>query len=168
MTYATTTKTFTITEARYVTSKIAADLQVFREHYGHLSPERIQRFAEEAAYLLNGGWLKAVEYGLKINGEGVFTLRYEASNDGTLSSDDRPGKIPANLDMSNAAFYSFLWHSDKFLNLPLAEQDKIKKASPLLRTDAPLPVMAAGGRWEVTKTYSSNGQGVERKTYKKD
>lgn len=162
----TGTKTFTITEARYITSKIAGDLASFKAHYGRITDARIAEFAEEAAYFLAKKVMDSVEYGLKKNGDVIFSLRYVVAPDGTLGTDDRPGKIPANLDATDAVFYSYLRMNAKYTAMSYAEQAEIDKGSPVQRTGGNEPTMAFGGSWETTKTYSSNGYGVERKTYK--
>ena len=48
----TQTRTWTITQARYVTSKIATDLDLLRTHYGRPSADKVTEFGEEAALLL--------------------------------------------------------------------------------------------------------------------
>ena len=104
MSYAgTQTQAFTITTARYVTSKIAADLDVLRSHYQLPSQADVTAYAEEAAQLLAKRYLGTVEFGFKRNGTVVFALKYETRADGSLA-DDRPGKVTANLDLSGTTF----------------------------------------------------------------
>jgi len=61
----TQTRTWTITQARHVTSKIATDLDLLRTHYGKPSADKVSDFAEEAALLLAARYLGWVEYGFK-------------------------------------------------------------------------------------------------------
>jgi hypothetical protein len=103
----TVTKTFTITEARYVTSKIAADLRQIYLFYGVPDSDSIPNFAEEAALLLRDGYLESVDYGLKRNGSVIFAIRYVARSDGSLVRDDSSGRIVPGLDFSGASWFSY-------------------------------------------------------------
>jgi hypothetical protein len=161
----TETRTFTISHARHVTSKIAADLDIMRAYYGWPSENETTQYAEEAAILLNGRHLQSVEYGLKRNGKVIFALKYIARSDGTLQVDDRPGRIPFGLDISDTKPYSYLYYSDSFNNLPSGEKLKIKASIPVDRSDAPNPE-TGNGYWEQSRTYSSNGEGVLRNIFK--
>ena len=64
----TRTSTFTIANARYVTSKIKADLKLLQRAYGSPTDADIEAYGEEAAQLLNGGYLGTVTYGFRRNG----------------------------------------------------------------------------------------------------
>ena len=161
----TRTWTWTITQARYVTSKIATDLELLREHYGKPSEEKISDFAEEAALLLAIRCLKSVEYGFKKDGKIVFALKYVARNDGTLTADDRPGRIPASLDLESCRFYTFLTYSDSFYDLSKEDRDNIEECLPVRRTDGNSPVLGSGS-WTQNRTYSTNGEGVFREIFK--
>lgn len=163
---ATQTRTFTITEARYVTSKIAADLDSLRMQYGGLTAQRATEFAEEAAILLSKRALKSVEYGFKRNGAIVFSMRYEVKADGSLDADDRPGKIPYGMSLGDAVFYSYLRYSDAFNALPAADRAAVEASLPLQRNGSGEPALAQGGQWESSRTYSKNGEGVERLMYR--
>ena len=88
----TRTRTFTITDARYIASKIAADLDLLRAYCGGRPSESlVSNLAIEAALLLDARYLKSVEYGFRRNGVTVLALKYVTRSDGTLTSDDRPG-----------------------------------------------------------------------------
>src|SRR5579863_1772979 len=143
----TETRTFTISHARHVTSKIAADLGLMRAYYGLPSENAITQFAEEAAILLNERYLKNVEYGFERNGKVIFALKYVARHDGTLQTDDRPGRVPVGLDVSGATGYSFLCYSDSFSRLSSSEQARIQNSLPISRVDKPTP-QTVMGYWE--------------------
>jgi hypothetical protein len=161
----TETRTFTISHARYVTSKIAADLDLLRAYYGWPSADWITRYAEEAAILLNGRYMQSVEYGFERNGKVIFSLKYVARWDGTLQTDDRPGRVPFGLDVSNASGYSYLHHSDSFLRLNSEQQAKIESSLPIRRSGSPTPEVG-NGYWEQTRSYSTNGEGVVRSIFR--
>jgi hypothetical protein len=162
----TETKTFTLTEARYVTSKIATDLQSMQSYYGSPPNERITKFAEEAAILLAKRYLASVEYGFKRNGQVIFALKYTAKSDGTLEADDRPGKIPPGLNMDGAVFYSYLRHNVAWYLLTASQQAVVEASLPIQRTGAGEPAFSGNGYWETSRSYSRNGEGVERLVFK--
>jgi len=161
----TETRTFTISHARYVTSKIAADLDLIRACYDWPSTADITAYAEEAAILLNGRYLRSVEYGFKLNSKVIFALKYVARSDGTLQSDDRPGRVPFGLDLSGATRYSYLYHSDSFSRLNSEQQAEIEASLPVRRSGGPSPE-TGNGYWEQSRSYSSNGEGVVRSIFR--
>lgn len=161
----TQTRTWTITQARYVTSKIAADLDLMRIHYGQPSREKVTDFAEEAALLLAARYLGWVEYGFKRDGMRVIALKYEARTDGSLAVDDRPGRVPAGLDLASTSWYSYLDYSSSFYRLSADERQRFKETLPIRRGFADPPGTAAG-YWEYNRTYASNGEGVLRQVFR--
>jgi hypothetical protein len=165
MSTGTQTQTWTIAQARQVTSKIATDLDQMRAHYGMPSVTDVNDYAEEAALLLAKRYLKTVEYGFKREGVVVFSLKYEARSDGTLVNDDRPGRVPANVDITGAAFYSWLTYSQSWWDLDTSSRAGFKGAFPFQRTSGTEPE-TGNGYWEENRTYSKNGEGVSRKVFK--
>jgi len=161
----THTSTFTIANARYVTSKIKTDLKLLQKAYGSPTDADIDAYGEEAAQLLNRGYLDTVTYGYLRNGSWVVALRYTARNDGTLAADDRAGGIPREVDIAGERFYSYLTYSPKWESLPASEQGKIKDSLPIARSGAS-PPGTSGGYWSSDRHYSSNGTGVERGAFR--
>lgn len=160
----TTTSTFTIANARQVASKIKTDLKLLQQQYGSPTDAKIDDFGEEAAQLLNKGYLGTVTFGFRRSGDWVFALSYTARNDGTLSSDDRAGKVPRGLDLSGATFYSYLTYSVSWAGLSAAEREAVQQTLPIDRPGAPEPG-ATGGYWTDGQTYASAGSGATRRTY---
>lgn len=75
----TAIETFTLTHARHLAAKVAADLKRLRRLYGNISDERITQFEGEATELLRQGYLGTVTYGFKRDGNWIEpTLRYAA------------------------------------------------------------------------------------------
>ena len=161
----THTSTFTIANARYVTSKIKTDLKLLQKAYGSPTDADIDDYGEEAAQLLNGGYLGTVTYGYRRNGSWVVALRYTARHDGTLAADDRAGGIPRGEDIAGAHFYSYLTYSPRWESLPANEQTRIRDSLPISRTGAP-PPGTIGGYWSSDRHYSSNGTGVARGAFR--
>ena len=160
----THTATFTINQARYITSKIKADLKLLQKAYGDLSDSRIHDFGEEAALLLRDGYLGTVTYGYRRNGDWILALHYVARRDGTLEADDRAGRVPRQVDVSGAGFYSYLTCSPAWDNLTRAQQQAVGAELPISRSSAS-PPGASGGYWSTDRTYSSKGTGVTRSTF---
>lgn len=160
----TRTDSFTITNARYVTSKIKADLKLFQRAYGRPSDSDIEAYGEEAAQLLAKGYLRTVTYGYRRNGSWIVAMSYTARNDGSLASDDRAGQIPRRVNTTGASFYSYLTYSTTWDDLTSAEKEAFQKTLPITRSGAPEPG-TSGGYWSEGRTYSSHGSGVNRRTF---
>ena len=161
----THTSTFTIANARYVTSKIKADLKLLQMAYGAPADADIKDYGEEAAQLLNGGYLGTVAYGYRCDGSWVVALKYTAQSNGTLAADDRAGGIPRGVDISGAQCFSYLTYSTKWDSLSISERDRIKGSLPISRTPAPEPG-TNGGYWSADRSYSYNGTGVARGAFR--
>jgi len=164
----TTSRTFTITHARYVTSKVAADLRQLRLFYGRPSEADINNYAEEAALLLRDGYLERVDYGFKrdhsmLGSQWVLLLRYTAQS-GALT-DDHAGRVPPAVDVSGATFWSFLSYSAPFLALTPTERERVKAALPIQRT-AGNEAGFATGTWGGGRAYSSGDHGVARSVFR--
>ncbi len=161
----TVSATFTIARARYVTSKIKTDLKLLQKAYGYPSDARIEAFGEEAAILLRDGYLGEVIYGYRRNGNWILALSYVARGDGTLDADDRAGRVSRGDDVSGAVFHSYLTHSRAWDKLTWDERRAIEAKLPVTRTSGE-PPGTTGGYWRTDRTYSSNGTGVARSTFR--
>jgi len=161
----TRTVAFTITEARYVGAKIGTDLRLLKSLYGEPELSWIDEYTEEAALLLRDGYLGTVSHGFRdpSSNEWKLRLRYTATAGGQLV-DSRPGALPAAATIVGCTFYSYLTYSTKFLNLPDADQAKVKAALPIARTTADEPVTRSGN---ITSGngYARSGVGVTRDVF---
>lgn len=101
---------FTITHARHMAAKVAADLKRMQRHYGKPSDANIATYEEEVVQLLKAGYLGTVSYGYMRDGDWIEpTLRYTAKDLlGTSGSDDDPGKIKPWADINGASFYTHI------------------------------------------------------------
>lgn len=161
----TNTNTFTIANARHIGAKIKTDLKLMQRAYGNPGDADIDNYGEEVAQMLAKGYLATVTYGYKRGSDWIVALRYTANADGTLSADDRAGRIPRGVDISGASFYSYLTYSAKKSRLSEAEWNTFAETLPFRRKGATEPG-ASGGSWTVGNTYSSNGSGVSRAEFK--
>jgi len=164
----TLTRTFTITHARYITSKIAADLRQLRLFYGNPPDTDIESYAEEAALLLRDGYLERVDYGFKredpaLGSQWVLLLRYTARNG--LLEDDHAGRVPAAVDIANTRFWSFLSYSSRYFTLSETERAQVTATLPIRRTPAREAGFVAGS-WTGARAYSTAEHGVTRSVFR--
>lgn len=160
----TVTETWSRTRARYVGGKVIADLRGFSQAYGAPSEQRLEAYLQELVELLDGGYIKEVSYGFKLNGGYVAALKYVADMTGELAADDRSGRIPRGADTTSTTFGSFLEYSQKWWNLSEEDRNRIKAKLPFVRGDGSDPGAGISG-WVSDKTYSSAGNGFRRSTY---
>ncbi|MCY3650421.1 MAG: hypothetical protein OXG40_11820 [Acidimicrobiaceae bacterium] len=157
-----TSSSFTKTSARHVASKVAADLYLVQLAYGQPTNAWITDYEAELVELLAGRFVESVTYGFKQAGLWIPpSLKYQARLDGTLTSDDRAGKIPRGCDVSGASFTSFLRYTAAWSNLTPAEKASVKAALPFQRTYGQEPATKSG-IWGSDKLYAHNGGGVNR------
>ena len=154
--------TFTLTHAKYLSSKVRTDLmRIHRLYDGEPTVREINEYEEELTALFHKGYLKRVQYGFKRNGQFVSpTLSYEASELSSGGVDDRPGKIPVGANIIGANFTSFLSYSDKWFALSSSEQASFKSGLPFQRVSGSEPTVA--GYYQTDKTYSAGGHSMNR------
>ena len=160
----TTSATYTKTNVKYVASKVIADLRGLSAYYGQPSDSKIWDFYEELVELLADGYVASVEYGFKRNEKRVVSLYYEARADGSLT-DGRSGGVFARADISGASWFSYLVYSNKWDSLSPAVQQQVKDRIPIKRTHGQAPG-DGNGYWSTDRTYSSQGLGVQRRTFR--
>jgi hypothetical protein len=167
VTYTTTsTQTFSLTSAKYVASKVAADLRYMRALYGKPSESEIERWIEELVLWIHSGYLGTVTYGFKRNGNCVLAVKYVADRAGNLTQDDTSGKVRPGVDVSGLPFYNYLTHSTTWAWLKSTQQAAFEATLPFQRTGAPEPGVE-GGYWQEDRTYSADGGGVRRSTIRR-
>lgn len=160
----TETATFTVTHARHMAAKVAADLKRMQRFYGSPSDERIAQFEAEATELIRAGYLGTVTYGFQRDGNWIEpTLRYTAKDlAGASANDDDPGRVRHNANVSGAVFKSYLTHSAAWNQLSQAERDAFDKTLPISRGGAAEPGIS--GYLASDRTYSSGGKALDRAT----
>lgn len=160
----TTTTTFTVTHARHMAAKVAADLKRIQRFYGGVPTDKaIADYEAELTELIKAGYLGEVTYGFK-RGENWIEpmLRYTAADlvGSSLSNDDDPGKVRPGADTSGAIFYSYLVHSAAWHQLSLAERAIIESQLPIQRSGAPTPEIS--GYLQRDLCYSAGGRALNR------
>ncbi|NIE63153.1 hypothetical protein [Burkholderia sp. Ax-1719] len=157
----TESKTFTVTHARHLAAKVAADLKRLQRLYGQITDERIAQFEGEVVELLRQGYLQTVIYGFKRDGKWIEpTLRYTASELAGGSADDDPGRILPGRDISGAKFGSFLTYSDSWWALSSDQRTTVEGQLPLQRASGEEPQV--NGYFADDKSYSSGGRMLGR------
>ena len=165
MTYSvTTSETFSIIHARKLSAKVAADMHLCAQYYGKPSEEQIRDYAEELAQFLNAGYVSEYEFGYQKDGKRVVTWRYTVDENGTLTTDERPGKVAAYVDVAGAHFFNILTPHSRFYRLPDAQQADFEAGLPFQRTVGD-PPSDGNGYWTSDRNYFSGGRGLGRKTF---
>ena len=160
----TASSTFSIIQARYLSSKVAADMNLCASYYGQPSEQRIRDYAEELAQYLNEGYVSEYEYGYKKDGKRVVSWRYRVDENGNLTTDDRPGKVVPYVDVTGASFFNFLTPSSRFYALSAAEQSRFESGLPVQRPGGQAPADGSG-YWVSDRNYFAGGQGLGRQTF---
>jgi hypothetical protein len=160
----TKSATFTITHARYLSSKVAADMHLCAQYYGNPAEVWVREYAEELAQYLNNGYLAEYEFGYKKNGVRVVSWRYKVDENGVLSTDDRAGKIVPYVDIAGASFYNYLTQNSRFFSLASDQQARFKGELSVRRTGGD-PPSDGRGYWTSDRNYYSAGTGLNRQTF---
>lgn len=61
----TTTETFTLTHARHLAAKVAADMHQCQRFYDYPTDAKIKEYEQELVVLLHGGYVESYEFGFK-------------------------------------------------------------------------------------------------------
>jgi hypothetical protein len=160
----TETAAFTVTHARHMASKVAADLKRVQRFYGEPSDTRIANYETELTELLKAGFLSEISYGYQRNGSWIEpTLRYTAQDlQGMAANDDDPGKVRAGADVSNASFGSFLIYSSAYYTATEVTRAAVHRLLPFSRGDSDNPGVT--GYFSADRTYSAGGQALNRQS----
>ena len=160
------TTTFTATHAKYLASKIAADLKRIQRLYGSPSDSIINGYEAELIEFLKKGYLSEVTYGFQLDDKWIEpTLRYTARDlAGMSSNDDDPGRIKPGANIAGAYFTSYLIKSSSYFDQSASEQASFQNSLPFQRTGAPAP--GINGYLSADKSYSSGGKALDRSTVK--
>jgi len=153
------TITFTLTHAKHMAAKFAADLKRLQRFYDQPSDTAIADYETEVIELLKAGYLGTLTVGFRRNDQWIEpTLRYTARNLSGASADDNdPGSLKPGADITGASFYSYLIYSPRVSE---AEKDAFQKRMPFYRGGAPEP--SINGYLAADLTYSAGGRALDR------
>lgn len=162
----TNSATFTVTHAKHLASKIAADLNACSRLHGRPAVSSVEAYSEELVELLRYGYLSRYEFGFKRNDERVLSWSYEVSPSGSIETDDRAGKMSAYVDLSDTSFFNYVWHTSKYNNMTTEDQAAFDGTHPINRTSGEPPRDGAGYWTTTEKNYSAGGTGVSRRSFR--
>ena len=162
----TSSATFTVTHAKHLASKIAADLNACSRLHGHPSVSAVENYDDELVELLRYGYLSRYEFGFKRDEERVLSWSYEVGSYGNIETDERAGKMSAYVDLSGTTFFNYAWYSSKYHDLTPEQQSTFKHSHPVNRTSGDPPTDGAGYWSGTEKNYSAGGTGVSRRSFR--
>ena len=148
--------TFTITNARYLASKIETDLMRLHRYYGRPTLSEIKNYHQELVLLQTFDFLDRIEYGFVLGKNWVKALSYTARQGGILTANDDPGGI-SYTDIKSARFTSVLTYNNRW-NSALSDKQDFLRQTPVLRET----VGGYLGDWTQERAYSSGGCGLLR------
>jgi Bacterial HORMA domain family 1 len=160
-------ESFTLTQAKYLASKVTADMRRCQQLYGEPDDARINNLGSELALLLRDGYVKSYEFGFirDADYERILTWKYSVDSSGNLVSDDRPGRIVSGVNVSGTTLRTYLIKSSAWDALSSAQKAAIEATLPITRKDAP-EYKSSLGVWQCDLTYSASGVALTRQTFK--
>jgi hypothetical protein len=163
----TVSESFTLTKAKYLASKVAADMRRCQQLYGAPSDASINDYGTELALMLRDGYVSTYEFGYvrHSDDERVLTWRYSVDSSGNLTSDDRPGRILAGVNITGATMRNRLCHSAAWYLLTSEQQAAVEQCMPFQRLARP-DYGSSLGIWQSDLYYSSSGTLMRRQTFK--
>ena len=76
----TKSSSFTIVQARLLSSKVSADMHLCVLYYGQPTEQQVHNYSEELAQLLNGGYVEEYEFDYNRDEKRVVCWRYTVQN----------------------------------------------------------------------------------------
>src|SRR5260370_37209848 len=143
----TTTESFTLTHARRLAARVAADMHQCQRFYSKPTDTEIESYQEELIVLLHGGYIKSYELGFKTKDERrVVSWHYTVGPSRDLEGGRSGGLFPA-ADVSGALWLKLVTPSSEWYALSTVERDKIKASYSVQRTDGS-PPRDGNGYWD--------------------
>ena len=123
--------------------------------------EEIERYSQEAAELLEKGYLKSLCHGFQRDGKWILAIQLAIASPGNAEATQEDYFVSCAFPKS--IFFSYLAYSSKWGELPLAQQNKFKKSVNIERE----PALAPAGIWSPDKVYEFADIKLERKWLKR-
>lgn len=162
----TATESFTLTQAKYLASKVTSDMWRCKQLYGRPTEAQINDYGTELALMLRDGYVEAYEFGFKKDEQRLLSWYYTVDASGNLNAaDDRPGGLTAGIKVDEASWFNFMTWSSKWGQLSQAEKDKVFDSLPIKRPTGEGPKDGLG-YWQDDRSYSSSGISLSRKTFR--
>ncbi len=161
----TVTETFTLTHARRLAAKVAADMHQCQRLYGHLTDTEIKDYQQELTVLLLDGYIRTYEFGFKTkDGRRVVSWYYTVGPSGDLEGGRSGGLFPT-ADISTAVMFNFLTYSSEWFALNDIEKDKVRANYTVRRATGTSP-QDGNGYWDTSRYYVSGGAALTRKEFR--
>lgn len=161
----TASESFTLTHAKYLASKVTADMLRCQQNYGRPVQSHINDYGTELALLLRDGYVEIYEFGFSQDDQRLLSWRYEVDGTGINSTDDRPGRIVSGVDITNATWFNQLTFSSAWIALHQTERDRIRSVLPIQRVTKDGP-KDGRGYWTNDLNYSASGVSLGRRTFR--
>ena len=162
------TQTFTRTHAKYLASKVVADLYQCARIYSRPGTDAIADYEAELLELLVDGYVSEYEFGFKKNGKRIVSWQYAVNAAGDLvggGADDSAGGVYARAKVADAAYFNFLSYSQKWFDLTQVKKNAVKDRLPFCRSTGTLP-SDGNGYWISDRIYTNGGTSVSRRTFR--
>lgn len=161
----TASESFTLTHAKYLASKVTADMLRCLQNYGRPAQADINNYGTELALLLRDGYVDAYEFGFSKDDQRLLSWDYVVDRSGISSTDDRPGRIVSDVVVAGTAWFNQLTFSTAWFALPQTERDRIRGGLPIQRVTKDCPKDGLG-YWASDLNYSACGVSLGRRTFR--
>ncbi|MBP7720973.1 MAG: hypothetical protein KA155_00400 [Alphaproteobacteria bacterium] len=162
----TASESFTLTQAKYLASKVTSDMWRCKQLYNRPTENEINDYGTELALMLRDGYVSSYEFGFQKGGERILSWQYSVDSSGNLNAaDDRPGGVISGIDVSAASFFNQMTWSSKWTQLSQEEKDRVYNNLPFKRGVGAGPKEGLG-YWQEDRSYSSSGVSLTRKTFR--
>lgn len=160
----TISDTFTLTNAKKLAAKVAADMHQSCRIYGRPLISDIERYQEELVVMLHGGYLKTYEFGFQSSdGKRTLSWLYTVSPSGDLEG-GRSGGLHATATVDASQAFNYMTYNDAWFALTVAERDRVKAQHPVNRGTGE-PPQDGNGFWSTAREYGSGGVALTRKEF---
>jgi hypothetical protein len=161
----TASESFTLTHAKYLASKVTADMVRCQQNYGRPSQSDINDYGTELALMLRDGYVSAYEFGFAQDDQRIVSWRYVVDSSGLSSADDRPGRIISGVAVASASWFNQLTYASTWTALPQGERDRVRAGLPFQRVTKDGP-KDGRGYWASDLNYSASGVSLGRRTFR--
>ena len=107
----TASESFTLTHAKYLASKVTADMLRCRQNYGRPAQADINNYGTELVLLLRDGYVAEYEFGFMQDNQRLLSWHYVVDSSGISATDDRPGRIVSGIAVADASWFNRLTFS---------------------------------------------------------
>jgi hypothetical protein len=160
----TRSKTYTLTEAKYLGSKLIADMDRCRQIYGRPAQNSISNFHRELIALLHQRYLATYEFGFAVGETRIISWKYWAEFGDIKGGNENPGSLYRRADISGASWFNFVTYSAEWCKLTSGERDAFKQEQPFYRGSGS-EKKDGNGYWRENKSYSATGAVITRREF---